>query len=102
MKSKLNGLCERYGIKYVEPEESYTSKASALDGEDLPVFNADNPVHYTFSEKRVKRGLYWSKDRHLVNSDCNGAWNIGRTSKHEGFTGVSRGALAAPLRVFIS
>jgi IS605 OrfB family transposase len=102
LKSKLNGLCERYSIKYVEQEESYTSKASALDGDDLPVFNADHPVRYTFSGKRVRRGLYQTKDGHFVNSDCNGAWNIGRKSKHEGFTGVSRGALAAPLRVFIS
>jgi IS605 OrfB family transposase len=102
LKSKLNALCERYGIRYVEQEESYTSKASALDGDDLPVFNADNPVRYTFLGKRIKRGLYRTQDGHIVNSDCNGAWNIGRKSKHEGFTRVSIGALAAPLRVFIS
>ena len=42
-------------------------------------------VKHTFSGKRVKRGLYESKEGIKVNSDSNGAWNIGRKSKHEGF-----------------
>lgn len=102
LRAKLQSLCERYGIQYVEQEESYTSKASALDGDDLPIWNADNPIRYQFSGKRIKRGLYRSKEKHIVNADCNAAWNIGRKSKHEGFAGVSRGVLAAPLRVSIS
>ncbi|WP_293340402.1 hypothetical protein [Microcoleus sp. CAWBG58] len=71
-----------------EQEESHTSKASALDEDDLPVFNANNPVTYQFSGKLVKRGLYRTKDGHLVNADCNGAVNIGRKSKQNGFTGL--------------
>lgn len=102
LRSKLQALCERYGIAYIEQEESYTSKASALDGDDIPNYNPDNPARPKFNGKRVKRGLYRSQSGHLVNADCNGSWNIGRKSKHEGFTRVSRGVLAAPLRVFIS
>lgn len=102
LRQKLQTLCERYGIEYIEQEESYTSKASALDNDDIPVYNADNPVKPKFSGKRIQRGLYRSQVGHLVNADLNGSWNIGRKSKHKGFAGVSRGALAAPLRVFIS
>ena len=115
LRNKLKSLCERYGLIYQEQEESYTSKASALDGDEMPIYNADKPVSYQFSGKRVKRGLYRSKEGHLINSDTNGAANIGRkgarvlevssskkrdkTSKQNGFTGLSRGCLAQPLRI---
>ncbi|BAZ07695.1 IS605 family transposase OrfB [Calothrix sp. NIES-3974] len=92
-------MCERYGLNYIEQEESYTSKANAIDGDEIPVYNADNPKEYEFSGKRIKRGLYRTKDGHLVNSDLNGALNIGRKSKHNGFTGVSRAALTQPRRI---
>ncbi|NEO38577.1 MAG: IS200/IS605 family element transposase accessory protein TnpB [Moorea sp. SIOASIH] len=101
LRQKLQALCQRYGIQYREQEESYTSKASSLDGDQIPVYNADNPAKHTFSGKRVKRGLYRSKDGHLINADCNGAWNIGRKSKHDGFTGVSRGCLAQPAKLYV-
>ncbi len=99
---KLKALCERYGIKYAEQEESYTSKASFLDNDTIPVFNADNPKKYEFSGKRIKRGLYLTQYGILVNADCNGAANILRKSKHNALSGVSSGCLAQPLRVKIS
>jgi IS605 OrfB family transposase len=99
---KLKALCERYGIKYVEQEESYTSKASFLDDDTIPVFNADNPKKYEFSGKRIQRGLYRTQFGILVNADCNGAANILRKSKHNALSGVSSGCLAQPLRVKIS
>lgn len=101
---KLQSLCERYGIEVAEQEESYTSKASSLDGDFVPTWNADNPQTYQFSGKRVKRGLYRTASGWLINADCNGSFNILRkhTSKHNGFPGVSRGCLAQPLRVKIS
>lgn len=99
LRSKLKALCERYSLNYQEQEESYTSKASAIDGDQIPVYNADNPKEYQFSGKRIQRGLYRTKDGHLVNSDCNGSLNIGRKSKHNGFTGVSRAALTQPRRI---
>jgi putative transposase len=99
---KLKALCERYGIKYVEQEESYTSKASFLDNDTIPVFNADNPKKHEFSGKRIKRGLYRTQHDVLVNADCNGAANILRKSKHNALSGVSSGCLAQPLRVKIS
>lgn len=99
LRSKLESLCERYGLNYVEQEESYTSKASAVDRDEMPVYNADNPVKVKFSGRRVKRGLYKTKAGHLVNADCNGSLNIGFKSKHDGFGLVSRVCLTQPVRV---
>ena len=41
--SKLKAMCQRYGFNYQEQDESYTSKASALDADEIPVYNAYNP-----------------------------------------------------------
>ncbi|MEM8719999.1 MAG: transposase [Cyanobacteria bacterium P01_G01_bin.39] len=99
LRSKLESLCERYGLNYIEQEESYTSKASAVDRDDIPMYNADNPSKRKFSGRRIKRGLYKTKAGHLINADCNGSLNIGFKSKHEGFSRVSRVCLAQPVRV---
>ncbi|MBE9217042.1 transposase [Plectonema cf. radiosum LEGE 06105] len=99
LRSKLKAMCERYGLNYIEQEESYTSRASAIDGDKIPIYNADNPKKYHFSGLRIKRGLYRTKEGHLVNSDLNGSLNIGRKSKHDGFAGVSRAALTQPRRI---
>ncbi len=48
-------MCNRYGLTYKEQEESYTSKASFLDRDKIPIYNADNPTEYSFSGKRIKR-----------------------------------------------
>ncbi|NEO94790.1 MAG: IS200/IS605 family element transposase accessory protein TnpB [Moorea sp. SIO3G5] len=103
-KDKLESLCLRSGIELIEQEESYTSKASSLDKDELPVWNADNPKSYRFSGKRIKRGLYRTSRGWLINADCNGALNIIRkyTSKLDNFIGEFRGCLAQPLRVLCS
>lgn len=72
LRQQLTYLCKRYGINYIEQEESYTSLASALDLDNLPEYNADNPQTYQFSGKRIQRGLYRTKAKKLVNSDVNG------------------------------
>ncbi len=103
LREQLAYLCKRYGIDYIEQEESYTSLASALDLDSLPEYNADNPKTYEFSGKRIKRGLYRTKDEKLVNSDINGSANIGRKSKANLFEKreVLVGLLDAPRRFFI-
>ena len=101
LKDRIAQLCEQYGLRFVETEESYTSKASFLDLDILPVFGA-KPEGWKESGKRVKRGLYRSKDGFRTNADCNGAGNILRkVAAKLGFNldGVSRGALIAPLKV---
>lgn len=105
LRFKLQSLCERVGIQYTEQEESYTSKASALDGDEVPSYNADNPQTYTFSGKRIKRGLYRTKTGRLINSDANGALNILRKhlnlSKANDYLLIGRcsGCVAQPSRL---
>ena len=68
-----------YGIDVTIREESYTSKASALDFDDIPSFDekGSNPKPI-FSGKRIERGLYRSAKGLLINADINAATNIGR------------------------
>ena len=103
LRKQLANLCLRYGISYLEQEESYTSQASGYDLDPLPEYNADNPQTYRFSGKRIKRGLYRTKDKKLVNSDINGSLNIGRKSKANFFEKreVLVGLLDAPQRFLI-
>src|SRR5215468_1632616 len=49
-------------IAVVIQEESYTSKASFLDWDDLPIYDPADPKQYEFSGKRVARALYRSWD----------------------------------------
>ncbi len=100
LRLKLKSMCDRYGLTYTEQEESYTSKASFIDGDLIPVYNADNPTEYSFSGKRVKRGLYKTREGKLINADTNGASNIGVKSNLNGFTPDRlEASLAMPLRV---
>lgn len=103
IREKLEYLCKRYNINYILQEESYTSKASFFDNDELPIYNADNPQTYEFSGKRIKRGLYQTKDNYLFNADCNGALNILRKSKAVDLTVLGcRGELDTPKRIRIS
>ena len=100
LKERIKQLCEQYGIKFVETEESYTSKASFLDSDELPTFG-EKPGGWQESGKRVKRGLYRTANSGDINADCNGAANILRkvaTTLRLNLSGVSRGALTTPLR----
>ena len=100
IRQKLAYLCELYGIEYHEQEESYTSKASFWDKDNLPVYNADNPQKYEFSGKRIHRGLYRTSTGFEFNADVNGALNILRKSNVVSLLGLySRGGLATPLRI---
>lgn len=61
--------CELLGITVHITEESYTSKCSFLDNEEIC-------KHEDYKGKRIKRGLYKSSDGRLINADVNGALNI--------------------------
>lgn len=65
----------QHGIKVIVTEESYTSKASFLDGDDIPTYGEDVGKKH-FSGKRIKRGLYRTGRDWLINADINGAANI--------------------------
>ncbi len=73
----LTYKAELVGIRVEVTEESYTSKASLLDLDPLPVRDPNNGNEkHTFSGKRVKRGLYRTSDGRYVNADINGSGNI--------------------------
>ena len=103
LKQRIAQLSELYGIQFIETEESYTSKASALDNDDIPVFG-EKPAEWKPSGKRVKRGLYRTTQNWYVNADCNGAFNIIRkVARTAGIdlSELSRGALTTPVRIRI-
>jgi putative transposase len=103
LKDRIFQLCEQYGIQFVETEESYTSQASFLDSDILPVFGA-KPEGWKKSGRHVSRGLYHSANGTKINADCNGAANIIRkvaVTLGLCLEGISSGALTSPLRVRI-
>lgn len=101
LKRRIEQLCELYGIRFVEQEESYTSQSSALDLDSIPVYG-EKPEGWEPSGKRLKRGLYRAADGTEVNADANGAWNIGRKANVTGMQCTpARGVLTSPKRLRI-
>jgi len=76
------------GIEVVLTEESYTSKASALDGDDLPIYPAKTEAKVVFNGKRIKRGLYLTSTGRIINADINGSMNIARKVIPDAFEGI--------------
>lgn len=103
IKEKLEYLCELNNIKFYKQEESYTSKASFFDNDEIPKYNPNAPKTYTFSGKRVKRGLYKTATNKMINADINGALNILRKSSVVDLSVLySSGEVATPVRIRIT
>ena len=100
LRDKLIYLCKLYGIEFKLQEESYTSKASFFDGDEIPIYDKENQKEYIFSGKRIKRGLYQTSKGYQLNADCNGALNILRKSKVVDLNILyNRGELDTPKRI---
>jgi putative transposase len=106
----LTYKAELVGIRVQVTEESYTSKASLLDLDPLPVRKNGDEAKHTFSGKRVKRGLYRASNGREINADINGAGNIIRKVAPDAFQQVEgveggKGMLASlvvhPVRIVI-
>lgn len=65
----LKYKCELHGIKVIFNEESYTSKCSFFDNEEIK-------KHENYLGKRIKRGLFKTSTGKLINADVNGSYNI--------------------------
>ena len=103
LKSKLTYLCAMHGIVLIIQEESYTSKASFFDGDEIPVYDPKDPKEYTFSGRRTKRGMYVTASGKKINADVNGALNIMKKSSAVDLTVLSgRGEVDTPVRVRLS
>ena len=72
---QLTYKCKLRGIEVIEQEESYTSKASFVDQDEIPVYG-ENEEKPQFSGKRISRGLYQTKRGFILNADVNGSYNI--------------------------
>ena len=100
LKDRIEQLCDQYGLRFVETEESYTSKTSFLDGDYLPTLG-EKPQDWKPSGRRVKRGLYRTAKNWYVNCDAQSCGNIGRkVSRTLGIdlSRLSRGVLTRPQR----
>ena len=98
--SYLSYKCEKEGINFVSREESYTSKASSLDLDFIPTYGKNDKSD--FSGKRIKRGLYRTKDKTLINSDINGGINTLRKESGDDWLKpiiLNRGFVVDPLMV---
>ena len=103
LRNKLKYLCELNDIRYVEQEESYTSKASFFDQDDIPIYSKDNNNHYIFSGRRIHRGMYETSKGYAINADVNGALNILRKSNVVRLESLyTRGEVDTPVRIRIA
>jgi IS605 OrfB family transposase len=66
---------ELVGITVIVREESYTSKASFLDLDEIPTHDAKRKAQPVFSGKRETRGLYRARSGRRVQADVNGSYN---------------------------
>ena len=103
LRSKFEYLCELNGIRFIKQEESYTSKASFWDKDEIPVYNIDNPKDYEFSGSRIKRGMYKTANGKMLNADINGALNILYKSSVVDLSILyGRGEVDTPVRIRIA
>lgn len=101
LKDRIEQLCSQYGLRFVETEESYTSKSSFLDGDYLPKYG-EKPQDWKPRGKRTKRGLYRTASDWYINADANGAANAIRKvsmTLGDNLSEVSRAILTSPHRI---
>lgn len=79
-----------FGIEVITTEESYTSKASFFDKDELPSYNSEKHSNYSFSGKRVKRDLYRDNKGNFWNADLNGAGNIMRKCTDKAYKNIKK------------
>jgi putative transposase len=88
----LTYKAELVGIRVILPEESYTSRASFLDRDEIPVYDPERAEEPCFSGRRDGR-WYYASGKRIIHSDVNGSYNIGRKVVPTAFDGPG---IAAP------
>ena len=89
LRKMITYKAEQAGIIVREQEESYTSRADLIIGDDIPVCSKEKHTAYKFSGLRIKRGLYRSGNGMIVNADLNAAGNILRKNIPSVFNNVT-------------
>lgn len=98
----IKTLAEKIGMQVVETDESYTSKASFVDMDQIPTYKKDVNITYLFSGSRVKRGLYKDSCGNIINADLNGAGNIMRKVLADENIKVNVNNLISPIKLTAS
>ena len=83
------------GIALIVTEESYTSKCSFIDNEEIC-------FHQKFVGERIKRGLFRSADGTLINADLNGALNMIRKVVPNAFADGIEAVIVPPVRALVA
>ena len=92
LKWLLEYKCQKNGIIFKTHEESYTSKCSFLDNEEIK-------KHETYLGKRKKRGIFVSSEDKIINADVNGSYNIMKKVVPNAFADGIEGVAVHPYRV---
>lgn len=95
----LRYKAELLGIQVIEREESFTSKASFLDLDQIPTYVRGGNNNHRFSGKRVSRGMYRSSTGKKLNADVNGSYNIMRKAVPNVFDNGIEGVVVRPVRI---
>ncbi len=93
------------GIQVEVQEESYTSQASFLDLDPIPMYKPDEEKQgHTFNGKRIGRRnrLYRTKDGRKICADVNGSYNILRKRRPNAFAKGVAGYVVHPVRLAIA
>jgi putative transposase len=90
-----------YKAQVVVQEESYTSQASFLDGDPLPVYDSQRAEKPRFSGRRAQRGLYRASTGQRIHADVNGSYNIGRKAFPDSFGQGIEAVVVRPTRLAV-
>lgn len=100
LRRMLEYKCKQAGINYIETEESYTSKCSFLDMEDMC-------KHTSYKGQRTHRGLFVDSNGNEINADLNGSLNIIRKVAgnvyfvYQNMSDLVEGYAVSPLKVTV-
>ena len=89
------------GIQVITHEESYTSKASFLDRDDIPTYDPKRTKPPVFSGRRIARSWYRAGNGQVIHADVNGSYNIGRKVAPTAFGLGVAGAAVRPRRLAV-
>lgn len=84
--------CKLVGIEVIVTEESYTSKCSFIDNEEMK-------HQEEYLGRRKYRGLFISKNKIKINADCNGSGNIIRKEFPNAFADGIEGVVVRPIMI---
>jgi putative transposase len=89
------------GIQVIVHEESYTSKASFLDLDDIPTYDPKRTETPQFTGRRIARSWYRAGNGQVIHADVNGSYNIGRKVAPTAFGPGVAGAAVRPRRLAV-